>query len=138
MHLRQVKPRNRRADRVRAGGDQQFVVATRAAVGQLDLFARSVDLVDPLLQHFDVLILEVLIRVAQVSAALIDVIDQVIRDRHARVRRFGLVTNDGDIRVGVGFAQGFRGNHAGRTRTYDDMLHDSALFSEKPLGFARG
>ena len=67
--------------------------------------------------------LEVPRRVAQVRALLADVADQQVGDRHARVRRLGLVADQHDAVGRRVLADRLRGDHAGRAGAQDHMLH---------------
>ncbi len=62
-------------------------------------------------------------RRAQVRALLVDVAHQQVRDRHARIRRLGLVADDHDVVVGRVLAQRLGGDHAGRAGAEDDVFH---------------
>ena len=104
---------------MRTGRQQQLVVCAAAAVGQRHCLTRGIDFVDPLLHDLYVERREMLFRVTQVGAGLVDVINQVIGNCHTRVWWFRLVSDDGDIRVRIGLAQGFGGNNAGRACTND-------------------
>ena len=113
---------------MRAGGNQQLVVGARTAVGERNLFVLGIDLVNTLLHQLDVLRLVMCLRIAQVTTRFFDVIAQKIRNRHTRVRGFGLISDNRDRGFRVGFAKGFRRDYTCGPGTYDDMLHNlSAL-----------
>jgi hypothetical protein len=60
---------------------------------------------------------------AQVRAVFADPAHQQVRDRHARVRRLGLVADEHDVVAGCVLAQRFGGNHAGRAGAEDHVFH---------------
>ena len=67
-------------------------------------------------------ITEVIGRFAQVGASLVDVANQQVGNSHARVRRLGLITHEGDAVVGRMLANGFGGNHASRASAKNDVM----------------
>jgi hypothetical protein len=61
--------------------------------------------------------------VPQVRALLADIADQQVRDRHARVRHLGLVTDDQDLVVRRMLADRLGRDDAGRAGAEDHVLH---------------
>ena len=126
VHAGQVHACNRGSYGVRAGGDQELVKGHRLAVIEVHGFACRIDAGDFGLDLRDAQIVKVGGALAQVGALLFDVADQQIRNGHARIRRIGLVTHQGDGVGGGVFAQGFGGDDTGGACAQNDVVgHES-------------
>jgi hypothetical protein len=120
--------------RVRAAGDQQAVVGQALAAGEFHLLCLRVDLDHLALDQVDALPGVVVVGFAQMRAAVGDFPDQEIGDRHARIRRFGLVADEGDLGIRLQVAQGFGCHEAGRTITDDDVFHVGGFLKQQRQG----
>ena len=110
-----------------ARGDQQLVEVDRRAALQFQGVGVGVYRGRPALDYLDTLVGIMGVRLAQVGAGLIDVIDEVVRQRHARVRRFRFVADQLDRTGGIGLPERFRCDDAGGPGAYDDVLHVVSL-----------
>ncbi len=76
---------------------------------------------------------EVIGAATQMGARIANAAGKQIGDRHARVRRLGLVTHDGDGRARIGSSQRLGGDDAGGAGADDDVLHDPRSARAKPI-----
>jgi hypothetical protein len=123
VHARAVESGDRQSDRRRAGGDQQPVVRDAAAVFEHHLALADVDLLGAAALERDAELAVVVGTVPQVRAGLLDLAAQQIGDRHARVRRLGLVADDRDGVAWRLLAQRLGRDDTGRPGAQDYMLH---------------
>ena len=110
-----------------ARGDQQLVEVDRRAAFQLQGMGVGVYRGRPVPDYLDIQVFIMGIGLAQVGAGLIDVIDEIVRQRHARVRRFRFVADQLDRTGGIGFPERFRCDNAGGPGADNDVLHVVSL-----------
>ena len=123
VHPRQVDARDAWPNRCRAGGDQQPVEREHRAVVEPYAARPRIHRRGSPGAQLEALPREVVLVLAQVGPLLADVTHQEIGNRHARIRRFGLVADEDDGIGGRMLADGFRRNDAGGAVTENDVLH---------------
>ena len=123
MDARRIDSGNIGLDRVRAGGDQQAVVGERPALLEGHGARGVIELHGAVLHEPDVKLREVVGALAQVGPLFADAPDQHVRDRHARIRRFALASDEHDLVARRVVPQGLGGDDAGRSVAEDDVFH---------------
>ena len=125
MHAGEVDAGDRRHERLRAGGEDELVVAQLVDVVEAEHPALGVDPRDhPADDEVDVVVLVPLGR-AQLQRLRILAADEDLRQPHAVVRRHALAADQRDRDVGIAFAQCFAYGLAGDSAAddHDPMAH---------------
>ena len=111
---------------MRTRGHQQGIETEHIAVVQPDGLLVAIDLLRTPLPQRHAQICKMVFTLAQIGAAFVDVAHQKVRDGHARVRRFGLITDDGDAVRGGVLANGLSGDDTGRAGAENEVMGHSS------------
>jgi hypothetical protein len=131
MNPREIHAANRRANGRRTRGDQQAIEREYRPLIEPHLARVRIDRTRPPRTQFIALPREVIFVLAQIGPFLADVSHQQIRNRHARIGRFGLVANDHDVVVGPQLSNRFGRNDTGGSVTENDVFHEGLSTSKK-------
>ena len=121
---------------MRAGGDQQAVIAFEMAVVEQHGALFGVERHRAAAHLTDAQALEMVGALAQIRARFVDVAFEQVGDRHARIRWRVLMADHDDLVVRRGLAQRFGSNDACRAVAENKVFHWSIL--ERKAGAPKG